>query len=146
MVRRFFSSALTVVVTLAVMVGGLFALGVWRKSEDSNWCQKAVMAGAVTADPAPQTPDLAAQERSACAKQRQHQRMLFGSFWRKGGTAMADCGFQLARVQLLDAYPEARQALAARYGIDDPDFDGVGTDAQDRFIKACVAKGRHDAG
>jgi hypothetical protein len=146
MLRRSLSSALTVVVTLGVMVGGLFAVGVWRKSEDSKWCKKAVMAGAVTADPAPQTPDLAAQERSACAEQRQRQRMLFGSFWRKGGTAMADCGFQLARVQLLVPYPDARQALAARYGIDDPDFDGVGTDAQDRFIRACVAQGRHATG
>ena len=59
---------------------------------------------------------------------------------------MAQCGFQLARLQMLDTYPDARKALAAQYGIDEPDFDGVGGDAQDRFIKACVAKGRHEAG
>ena len=146
MVRRHVSSALTIVVTLAVMAGGLFALGAWRRTEDTKWCQKAVMSGTVTGDPAPKTPEFAAQERSACALQRQHQRMLFGSFWRKGGTAMADCGFQLARLQLLDQYPDARKALAARYGIDEPDFDGVGTDAQGRFIKACVAQSRHEAG
>jgi len=146
MVRRHLSSALTVVVTLAVMAGGLFAIGEWRKSEDTKWCRKAVIGGTVTGDPASETPELAAQERSDCAHQRQHQRMLFGSFWRKGGTDMAQCGFQLARLQLLDQYPDARKALAARYGIDDPDFDGVGTDAQARFIKACIAQSRHEAG
>ena len=146
MVRRHLSSALTVVVTLAVMVAGLFAVGVWRKTEDTKWCRKAVMGGTVTGDPASKTPELAAQERSDCAQQRRHQRMLFGSFWRKGGTAMAECGFQLARLQLLDQYPDAQHALAARYGIAEPDFDGVGTDAQGRFIKACVAQGRHEAG
>jgi hypothetical protein len=146
MVRRFLSSALTVVVTLAVMVGGLFAVGAWRRSEDTKWCQTAVIGGTVTGDPAPKPPELAAQERSACAQQRRHQRMLFGSFWRKGGTAMAECGFQLAHLQMLDQYPDAQRALAARYGIDDPDFDGVGTDAQGRFIKACLAQGRRDAG
>src|SRR5437868_4566472 len=109
MVRRHLSSALTIVVTLAVMAGGLFAIGAWRKTEDTKWCEKAVMAGTVTADPASTTPDLAAQERSACAQERRHQRMLFGSFWRKGGTAMAQCGFQLARLQQLDAYPDARK-------------------------------------
>ena len=146
MVRRHLSSALTVVVTLAVMAGGLSALGAWRRSEDTKWCQKAVMAGTVTGDPAPSTPDLAAHERAACAQQRRHQRTLLGAFWRKGGPAMAQCGFQLARLQMLDTYPDARQALAARYGIDQPDFDGVGTDAQSQFVKACLDQGRHEAG
>ena len=146
MLKRHLGSALTVVVTLGLMAGSLFAVGLWRKSADTTSCQKAVNGGIVSQDPALKEPEFLAQQRSACAQQRQHQRMLFGAFWRKGGTAMAECGFELAQLQLLDTYPDARKALASRYGIDEPDFDGVGRDAQDRFIKACLAQGRHEAG
>jgi hypothetical protein len=145
MVRRHLGSVVTVVTTLSLMTAALFGVGAWRKSQDTKWCEKAVMGGTVSADPELTTPDLVAQQRSACAQQRQRQRIMFGSLWRKGGTAMAGCGFDLARVQLLGEYPEARRAIAAQFGIDDPSFDGGGLDDQNRFIRACVAKTGHEA-
>jgi len=146
MLRRHLGSALTVVATVGLVAGAAFAVGLWRKSVDSTWCKKAVIGGTVSEDPAAKEPEFLAQQRSACAQQRRHQRIMFGSMWRKGGSATAECAFQLARAQMLDKYPEARKALVAQYGIDDPEFDGVGRDAQDRFIKACLAQGRHEAG
>jgi hypothetical protein len=145
MVKRHFRSVVTVVTTLSLMMAALFGVGAWRKSQDTKWCEKAVVGGTVSADPQLTAPDLVEQQRSACADLRQRQRIMFGSFWRKGGTAMAGCGFDLARVQLLSQYPEAGRAIAARYGIDDPSFDGGGLDQQDRFIRACVAKTGHEA-
>lgn len=145
MARRLLSSVVTVVTTLSLMTAALFAVGEWRKSQDTKWCQKAVMGGTVSADPELTTPDLAAHQRSACAEQRQRQRIIFGSLWRKGGTAMAGCGFDLARVQLLAEFPEARRAIAAQYGIDDPSFGGGDLDEQARFIRACAAKTAREA-
>jgi hypothetical protein len=140
MAKRLLGAVLTVVTTLSLMTAALFGVGAWRKSQDTEWCRKAVVGGTVSANPGMTAPDLVAQQRSACAEQRQRQRMLFGSVWRKDGTDMALCGFNLARIQLLAEYPDARRAIAARYGIDDPDFGGGGLDEQGRFIRACTAK------
>lgn len=138
MARRLLSSVVTVLVTLSLMAGVLFGVGTWRKSEDAKWCQRAVIGGALSGDR--QLPaDLVSEQQSVCAEQRQRQRRMFGSLWRNGGTAMAQCGFDLARLQLLSPYPEARRAITARNGIDDPDFGGGSRDEQDRFIRACVA-------
>jgi hypothetical protein len=146
MVRRVLRPVVTVATTLAVMAGALLAVGVWRGSEDTKWCEKAVMGGTVLGDEQLVAADVLEQQRSACAIQRQRQRVLFGAMWRKGGTAAAQCGFDLARLQLLSAYPEAREAILQTYGIDDPNFDGGGLQQQDRFVKACIANGRHEAG
>ena len=136
---------MTVLATLCLMAGALFGVGAWRKSEDAKWCQRAVIGGTLSGDPALTAPDLVREQQSVCAEQRLRQRMMFGSLWRKGGTAMAQCGFDLARLQLLSQYPDARRAITARYGIDDPDFGGGSLDEQDRFIRACVAKDRPGA-
>jgi hypothetical protein len=141
MVRRLFRPVLTVATTLAVMAGALFAIGIWRHSEDAKWCEKAVMAGTVLGDTQQVSADLVEQQRSACAQQRQHQRVMLGAMWRKGGTATAQCGFELARLQMLADNREARQAILQPYGLDDPEFDGVGLAQQNRFINACLAKG-----
>ncbi|MEW6473429.1 MAG: hypothetical protein AB1679_14250 [Actinomycetota bacterium] len=96
--------------------------------------------GGVTGDPQILSDDLVEEQRSACAIQRQRQRVMFGALWRKGGTTMAQCGFELARLQLLPTDREARRAVLEPYGIDDPDFTGGDLGQQDRFIKACLAK------
>lgn len=145
MARRLLSSVLTVLATLSLMAGALFGIGTWRKSEDTKWCERAVMAGSLSGDPQLAAPDLVRDQQSVCAEQRRRQRMMFGSFWRKGGTVMAQCGFDLARLQMLGLSPEARGAITARYGIDDPDFGGGSREEQDRFIGACVAKNRAGA-
>jgi len=144
-VRRLLSSVVTVLTTLSLMAAALFAVGMWRKSEDTKWCQNAVIGGTVSADPELTMPDLVAQQRSVCAQQRERQRMMFGALWRKDGKAMATCGFDLARIQLL-ADPGARRAITAHYGIDDPNFGGGDLDEQNRFIRACAAKRVHKAG
>jgi len=146
MARRLLTSVVTVLTTLSLMAASLFAVGVWRKSQDTKWCQDAVIGGTVSADPELTMPDLVAQQRSACAQQRERQRMMFGALWRKGGKAMAICGFDLARLQLLAGSPDARRAIAARYGINDPNFGGGDLDEQNRFIRACAAKRGHKAG
>lgn len=145
MKRRLLSSVVTVLTTLSLMAAALFAVGMWRKSEDTKWCQDAVMGGTVSANPELTMPNLVAQQRSACAQQRERQRMMFGALWRKDGKAMAICGFDLARIQLLPD-PDARHAIAARYGIDDPNFGGGDLGEQNRFIRACAAKRAHKAG
>jgi hypothetical protein len=145
MVRRLFRPVLTVVTTLAVMAGALSAIGIWRRSEDAKWCEKAVMAGTVLGDPQQVSADLVEQQRSACAQQRQHQRVMLGAMWRKDGTAMAQCGFELARLQMLFDNRQARQAILQPYGLHDPEFDGAGLAQQDQFMKACLAKGPNKA-
>jgi hypothetical protein len=90
--------------------------------------------------------DLVEEQRAACSRQRQRQRVMFGALWRKDGTAMAQCGFELARLQTLYAYPEARKALLQPYDIDNPDLVDGSVEAQDQFIKTCIAKGRRNAG
>jgi hypothetical protein len=144
MVRRLWRPLLTVAITVVVTTGTFFGIGVWRRSQDAGWCEKAVMGGTVAGDPEALSDDLAAKQRDACAVQRQRQRVMFGAVWRKDGTVMAQCGFDLARLQLLPDRA-ARAALLQRYGLpDDPSFDGVGLDEQDRFIKACVTTSRHN--
>jgi hypothetical protein len=144
MMRRLWRPLLTVAITALVTTGTFFGIGAWRRSQDAGWCEKAVMGGTVAGDPESLSDDLAAQQRDACAVQRQRQRVMFGAVWRKDGTVMAQCGFDLARLQLLPDRA-VRVALLQRYGLpDDPSFDGVGLDEQDRFIKACVVTSRHN--
>ena len=135
---------MTVAVTALLMTGTFVGLGAWRRAQDTSWCEKAVMAGSVAGDPEALLDDLAAKQRDACVIQRQRQRVMFGAVWRKDGTVMAQCGFNLARLQM-ERDPAGRTALLERYGLAaDPSFDGDGLDEQDQFIKACVAKSRHN--
>ncbi|MCA1841810.1 MAG: hypothetical protein LC792_01210 [Actinobacteria bacterium] len=144
MVRRLWRPIMTVALTALVTTGAFFGIGAWRRGQDAGWCEKAVMGGTVAGDPEALTDDLAAKQRDACTVQRQRQRVMFGAVWRKDGTVMAQCGFDLARLQLLPDQA-SRTALLQRYGLpDDPSFDGVGLDEQARFIKACVATSRHN--
>jgi len=142
MLRRLLRPIMTVAITALLTTGTFFGIGAWRRAQDAGWCEKAVMGGAVGGDPQALSDDLAAKQRNACAIQRQRQRVMFGAVWRRDGTVMAECGFDLARLQLLPDQA-SRTALLQRYGLpDDPSFDGVGLDEQDRFIKACAAKSR----
>jgi len=143
MIRRLLPRLVTVTTTVAVMAGTLFAVGVWRESADRRWCERAVTGGAGLGDPQLVGADLVDQQRSACARERQRQRLLFGAVWRKGGPPMAECGFELARLQMLSPNADARRAILEPYGLDDPDFSGGDQVQQDRFLRACLAKTRH---
>jgi len=144
MVRRFLRPIMTVAVTALLTTGTFVGIGAWRRAQDTSWCEKAVMAGTVGSDPEALLDDQATEQRDACATQRRRQRVMFGAVWRKDGTVMAQCGFDLARLQL-QRDPAARTALLEPYGLaGDPNFDGDGLDEQDQFIKACVAKSRHN--
>ena len=142
MAKRLLSSVVTVLATLSLMAGVLFGVGTWKKSEDTKWCQRAVMGGTLMGTSQLTAPALVRQQQSVCVEHRQRQRQMLGAFWRNGGAAMAECGFDLARLQLLSQYPEARRAIVARYGIDEHDFSGGSRDEQDRFVRACSAKAR----
>ena len=143
MVRRLLRPIMTVAVTALLTTGTFVGIGAWRRAQDTSWCEKAVMAGTVGSDPEALLDDQATEQRDACATQRRRQRVMFGAVWRKDGTVMAQCGFDLARLQL-QRDPAARAALLEPYGLaGDPNFDGDGLDEQDQFIKACVAKSRH---
>jgi hypothetical protein len=144
MVRRFLRPIMTVAVTALLTTGTFVGIGAWRRAQDTSWCEKAVMAGTVGSDPEAILDDQATEQRDACATQRRRQRVMFGAVWRKDGTVMAQCGFDLARLQL-QRDPAARAALLEPYGLaGDANFDGDGLDEQDQFIKACVAKSRHN--
>ena len=144
MVRRLLRPIMTVAITALLTAGTFFGIGAWRRAQDSSWCEKVVMGGTVAGDPQALSDDLAAKQRVACEVQRRHQRVMFGAVWRKDGTVMAQCGFDLARLQLATDQG-ARTDLLQRYGLPDaPGFDGDGMDEQGTFIKACVAKSRHN--
>jgi len=142
MLRRLLRPIMTVAITALLTTGTFYGIGAWRRGQDAGWCEKAVMGGTVAGDPQALSDDLAAKQRDACEIQRRRQRVMFGAVWRKDGTVMAQCGFDLARLQMLTDR-EARSDLLQQYGLpDDPGFDGDGLDEQDTFIKACVAKSR----
>src|SRR4051812_42290071 len=106
MVRRLFRPIMTVTTTLAVMAGALLGVGLWRRAGDTTWCGKAIMAGSMLGDDPGEAHSLIDEQRSACTQQRERQRILFGAMWRKDGPAMAQCGFELARLQILADLPE----------------------------------------
>ena len=144
MLRRLLRPILTVAITALLTTGTFYGIGAWRRAQDAGWCEKAVMGGTVAGDPQALSDDLAARQRNACAVQRQRQRVMFGAVWRKDGVVMAQCGFDLARLQLVTDQG-TRTDLLQRYGLpDDPSFDGDGMEEQDTFVKACVAKSRHN--
>jgi hypothetical protein len=140
MARKLLRQAVTVATSLILIAVAVFAMASWRRSGDAEWCRKATTGAEVASD-----SDVLEQRRSSCAVQRQRQRVMFGSVWRTGGQAMAECGFQLAQLQLL-ADAEARRAILEPYGIDASGFDSGSRQDQDRFVQACSTGDRHKAG
>lgn len=136
MIKKLLRTVLPVVISVALAATAFFALGVWRRADDTKWCKDATADGTVT-------PELLEQQRSACVGQRQRQRVMFGSVWRSGGQTTAECGFQLARLQLLrEEDPKAAAAILGQYGIDPSGFESSDRANQTRFLKACLAHNR----
>jgi hypothetical protein len=131
--RKLFRQFMAVSTGVLLTVTMFFGLSGWRRAEDARWCRDAA-AGSTSA--------LVEQIRSACAIQRERQRTLFGAVWRPNGPATAQCGFELARLQLMsDRDRDGFRAILERYGIDNRDFDLSYRDHQDRFVKVCLARG-----
>ena len=136
MIKKLLRPVLPVVVSVALMGTTLLALGLWRRTDDTSWCRKAIAAATDKV-----TPDLLRQQRSACVVQRQRQRTMFGAVWRRGGRESAACGFELARLQLVgEQDPKAAAAILDRYGIDPSGFDASDRSDTARFVKACLAR------
>jgi hypothetical protein len=126
---------LPVIVSVAVTGTAFVALGVWRRSADTTWCEQATAGD-------PVAPRVLEQQRSACRWERRRQRIMFGAIWRSGGETTADCVAELARLQLVgDQDPKAAAAIVGRYGIDPSTFDASDRGDQTRFITACSRKG-----
>ena len=140
MVRKVFRQVLPFVVSFAVVAAGFGGTALWRRAEDTRWCESASAkhppAAGDNAD-----PELVRDERSACVVQRHRQRSMFGSVWRTGGQEAAECGWELARIQLItEKNPQAEGALLAPFGITDPaKFDASGNEDAARFLKACLS-------
>jgi hypothetical protein len=138
MARKVLHQSVAVLTGLALMVAMFFGLGLWRRSQDSRWCQQAIAGGAVAGSTAV-TSDLLTQVRSACRLQRERQRVMFGAVWRPDGPETAQCGFELARLQLT-SYQDAEgyRALLQAYGLGDA-FELSSREDQDRFVNSCLA-------
>ena len=132
MVKKLVRWTLPVAISIALAGTACVALGAWRRANDTTWCQHATAGDTVT-------PEVLNEQRSACATQRQRQRTMFGALWRRGGETAAQCGFELARLQLVeDQDPKAAAAILDRYGIDATDFDASDRTNQQRFTAACL--------
>lgn len=140
MVRRVFRQVLPFVASLTIVAVAFGGLAVWRRADDTRWCRTATANHPAGVDRP--SPDLLKEERAACAIQRQRQRSMFGAIWRTGGQETAECGFELARIQLITAEdPKAEGPLLAPYGITDPSkFDASGTEDAGRFVRACLSR------
>lgn len=137
MVRKLLRPVVTIVTPFVLAGGLLFGVGLWRKADDADWCRRAT-AGGVVAGSQGLAPPVLDDMRSACRVQRERQRVMFSGVWRQGGQAAAQCGFELARLQLMaDHDPDGRDALLQRYGIDPSGFEISDRPDQDRFLQAC---------
>ena len=146
MARKLLRQTVAIATGLLLMAAMFFGLGLWRRSGDVKWCRDAAV-GLVDTGPSPLPGDLVDQVRSVCTVQRQRQRTMFGAVWRTGGQRSADCGFEVARLQVVsDRDPDARSAILEKFGFADSDFDSGSRTDQDRFVQACLANGRHEAG
>jgi hypothetical protein len=143
MVRKVFRQVLPFVASFALVVAGFGGTALWRRAQDTSWCRSAAAEHPAAAGDSAD-PDLLKDERAACAIQRQRQRSMFGSVWRTGGQEAAECGWELARIQLItEKNPQAEGALLAPFGITDPaKFDASGTEDAERFLKACLTTRR----
>jgi len=142
MAKRLLRQFLPVASSLLIVAVAFGGLSLWRRSQDSSWCREAAATSPLPEADSSDAPDLLAKERAACILQRQRQRSIFGAVWRTGGQEAAECGFELARIQLItDKDPKAEGPLLARYGITDPSkFDASSPESADRFVKACLSK------
>lgn len=146
MARKLLRQTVTIATGIILTAVLFFGVGLWRRSEDAKWCQQAAAGGVVASDQ-PSTSDLLEQVRSACTVQRQRQRVMFGAVWRTGGRETAQCGFELARMQLISyQIPDGHRPVLQRYGVDDADFEISNREDQDRFLNACLANAQHEAG
>lgn len=146
MLRRILRHAVTIGGSLILTAVVFFGMAVWRRSDDTKWCRQATATSALPEAVGPVAADLLEQQRSACTIQRQRQRVMFGTVWRKGGPEMAECGFEYARLQLVaDQGPEVREAVLKEYGLDDSDFDTSSGEDRDRFVETCLSKVRQEA-
>lgn len=136
MARKLFHQAVAIATGLVMMAGMFFGLGLWRRSQDSRWCQHATASG-VMGGGEPVTSQLVAQMRSACSLHRERQRVMFGAVWRRGGPDTARCGFELARLQLISGHLQ-------QYGFGGSAFEASNRNDQDRFVKACLAQNRSE--
>ena len=140
MLRKVLHHVVTPAASLILTAAVFFGMAAWRRSEDATWCRNATTNSAVPGLTRPATSERLEQERSACRVQRQHQRAWFGAVWRSDGRAMAECGFEWARFQIVTYEdPKAASAVLAPYGIDAPEFDGSSGTSRDRFIQACLS-------
>jgi hypothetical protein len=136
MIKKLLRPVLSIGISVALTGTAFFALGMWRRAADTEWCKNAAAGDTVTSD-------LLEAQRSACSVQRQRQRTMFGSVWRRGGQTAAECGFELARLQLLgEQDPKVAPPILARYGIDPSGFEASDRSDQNRFTNACVAHDR----
>lgn len=139
-------STLTIGVTLVLTVSALYGVGLRRRAEDARWCRSATARAMVPPGTEPRNGTLLERQRSVCADQRQRQRVMFGAVWRKDGRAMAECGFELGRLQLLSEHDaDARDAILASNGIEATGFDSSSSADQSRFLSTCVSSGRSSA-
>jgi hypothetical protein len=138
--RRLFAAGTSLLVAVSLFLG----VGVGRRSEDAKWCREAARAVVTGAPVQPGAPDLVEEAQATCVVQRRRQRQMFGAVWRTGGQRTAECGFELARLQLVsDHDPEARQAILEKFGFDASNFDSGSRVDQDRLVQACQSRG-HD--
>ena len=142
MVRSLLRQIVTVATALAIAATALFGVGLWRRSQDAAWCRDATVS---TGGNHSVTLDLLERQRSVCVSHREGQRVMFGSVWRTGGQRMAECGFELARLQLVPD-PETRRAILKAHGFYSSSFDSGSRADQSRFIDACASDRPQEAG
>lgn len=140
MIRKLVHQAVAIAAGL-ILTGAMFwGLGLWRRGQDARWCRHA-SPGGVVAEGESMGSDLLAQMQSACAVQRERQRIMFGAIWRRDGQETARCGFELARLQLVsDRDGPAFRAVLEHYGLANGAFEVSDRADQDRFVKACLSK------
>jgi hypothetical protein len=141
MLRKLLRQIVPVVASLALTAGGFAGVAAMRRSEDAKWCREATAKNPLPGNATAASPDLLEKERTACALQRHRQRAMFGAVWRTGGKETAECGFELARIQLItDRDQRAEAPLLAPFGIAESTFDASSNESADRFLKACLSK------
>jgi hypothetical protein len=138
MARSLLRQVVGLATALVIAATALFGVGVWRRSQDAAWCRD-VIARQQGHQAVP--PEHLDRYRSSCAARRQDQRVLFGSLWRTGGRRMAECGFELARLQLVSD-PETQGVILEAHGLDNSTFDSGSRRDQSRFIDACAVSRR----
>ncbi len=146
MAGKLLRTTLSIAAPSILILAVLFAAGVWRRSDDNRWCRNATVGTDVPAAARAVAATVVKRQHALCTEQRQRQRQMFGALWRTGGRATAECGFELARLQLLSyEAPGAAASLLARHGIAQPEFDASSRADQTRFLEICLSNRREPA-